>query len=576
LSMYLIKKRNQHRAVPDNDYAQIKGRHPDLANPPVYPVVLAAWIKTYPAVIKAGNAVRSVMPGFIKARLPDLTPTLENRLWQSGGKFSWAPHDFFIAVFNEAIFFAVIVLTFLLARRLFDEGVAWVSGLLLLTSDLLWRFSVSGLSTMLLLLIFTGLVWCLVYVEREAREPKFGSKGVFLFAAGAGVLIGLGALTRYSFGWLVVPVAVFFILFGGPRKAALCLLAVGLFACLMSPWVYRNMKVSGLPFGTATFAVMEGTSMFPEHRLERSLNPDFNRLHFTPFTSKLLANSRVIVQNDLPKLGGSWLTPLFLAGLLLGFRNPAIRRLRYFLIASLVMLIIVQAMGRTQLAEESPEINSENLLVLLLPLVFVYGVSLFFQMLDQMNLLFKGARFIVIGAFMLAMSLPMIFTFLPPKPSPVAYPPYYPPVIQQVSGWMKENELMMSDMPWAVAWYGHRQCVWLTLKATTTREDPDTADTFFEINDYQKPIRALYLTPQTMDARFLSQWILAGEHSWGSFILESLVLRDIPPNFPLRKAPRGFMPHQLFLSDWERWKTEPVSPTPPGTEQPGKPSKPSK
>ena len=45
----------------------------------------------------------------------------------------------------------------------------------------------------------------------------------------------------------------------------------------------------------------------------------------------------------------------------------------------------------------------------------------------------------------------------------MVYPPYFPPEIQQIAGWMKPDELMMSDVPWAVAWYGDRQCVWLSL-----------------------------------------------------------------------------------------------------------------
>ena len=42
----------------------------------------------------------------------------------------------------------------------------------------------------------------------------------------------------------------------------------------------------------------------------------------------------------------------------------AISRLRYFLLISMAVLIAVQALGKTQLSEETPEINSENLLVL--------------------------------------------------------------------------------------------------------------------------------------------------------------------------------------------------------------------
>ena len=575
LSLYLVKKRSEARfgVIPSDlhaDYAQIKGDHPDLANPPVYPLALAIWMKIYPALLHAADWVHDLLPGFLKSRIPSLRPTLDNPLWQNAGRFWWYPPDFFIVVFNEGLFLAVVVLTFLLARRLFDAGVAWLSGILLLCSEWLWRFSVSGLSTMLLMLIFIGLVWCLKLIEQEAREPKWGLRGLLLLAAFAGLLVGVGALTRYAFGWMIVPVVLFFILFGGSRKAALCLITLGVFAVVLTPWMYRNYRISGTPFGTATFAIVEGSSMFSENKLERSLEPDFTRISLGPLIYKLLGNSRRILQDDLPRVGGSWLTLLFLTGLLLGFNSPAIRRLRYFLVMCLVMMIVVQALGRTQLSEVSPDFNSENLLVLLVPMVFVYGVSLFFLLLDQIKLLFRGMRYMVIGVFAFIMCIPTVFTFLPPKTIPIVYPPYYPPAIRQVCSWMRENELMMSDIPWAVAWYGDRQCVWTTLNATLDPKDPNSKETFFDINDYLKQIRAIYLTPETMDSRFLSQWVRSGEHSWGSFILDSMLRREIPSSFPLRKAPTGFLPEQLFLTDYDRWKLEPTVQTPTSAPAPAK------
>jgi hypothetical protein len=546
-SLHLVKKRSEAKfgrvPVGDNtDYSQIRGRHPDLANPPVYPWVLAALMKVLP----------------FKWVLGPPKP-----FWSMDGRFWRYKPDFMISFFNEVLFFGVIVLTFLLARRLFDPGVAWLSGILLLGCEWLWRVSVSGLSTMLLLLIFMGLAWCMVFIEREVREPRWGLRQLLLLTAAAGLLVGLGALTRYAFGWMIVPVMVFFILFAGPRRVTLCLLALAVFVVVLSPWVYRNYRISGVPFGTATFAVVEATGAFPEHKLARALEPNFNKLDMRlgTFTYKLLNNSRQILQTDLPRLGGTWLTPMFLVGLLLGFRSPAIRRLRYFLMMTLAMLVVVQALGRTQLSEDSPEFNSENLLALLLPLIFVYAVSLFFLLLDQMKLLFREMRYVVVGLFAFLMCLPMVFAFLPPKTIPVVYPPYYPPAIQQVSGWMKENELMMSDIPWAVAWYGNRQCIWTTL---------DAQEQFFAVNDLLKPVRALYLTPQTMDSRFLTQWVRAGEHSWGSFILDSMLRREIPPTFPLRQSPSGFLPEQLFLTDWERWKPETPVQTPTAEPAPAK------
>ncbi len=540
-SIYLVKKRNlEKQGVPEAgkvaDLAQLKGMHPDLANPPVYPVVLAALMKVLPF---------------------DYTVSTTKPFWSNNGRFWRFQPDFIIALFNQFLFMAAIVLVFFLARRLFDLWVAWLSAGLLLGSELFWRFSVSGLSTMLLMVIFLGLVWCLVLLEQETRTPKWGAAGILILAGLTGAMVGLGGLTRYSFGWLIIPVLVFLVVFGGQRRIVMTLLALGVFAAVMGPWIARNYSVSGQPFGTATYAVVQNTMLYPENRLERSLEPDFSRLHLMAFWLKLNTNLRQILTSDLPKLGGSWITAFFLVGLVVGFRNPAITRLRYFLLGCGLVLVLAQALGRTQLSEESPELNSENLLVLLAPLVLVYGVSLFFLLLDQIHMPFREMRYVVIGLFSVIACLPMLFVFLPPKANPVTYPPYYPPAIQTVAGWLKEKELAMSDIPWAMAWYGQRQCVWLTLKCTPDAKDPNTHEDFFAINDYQKPINALYLTPQTMDARFLTQWIRAGEQSWGSFILESMVKKKVPDTFPLKESQAGWLPEQLVLTDWQRWRRTP-------------------
>jgi 4-amino-4-deoxy-L-arabinose transferase-like glycosyltransferase len=443
----------------------------------------------------------------------------------------------------------VVVLTFFLARKLFDVNVAWLAALLTIGCELLWRFSVSGLSTMLLMVIFLGLTWCVLRIEEMAREPQPRPNWLLGLALAAGGLTGVGALTRYAFGWTIIPVALFLFFFSGQRRVLHTLAALGVFVMVLTPWVTRNYAVSGTPFGTAGFAIVEGTGLFPRFQLERSVHPDFTHvLWFRPYVSKLTGNVRDIFANDLPKLGGSWASILFLAGLLLGFRGTAARRMRYFLLMCLGTFIVVQALGRTQLSDVSPEVNSENLMVLLAPLVFVYGVSFFFTFLDQMKLAVPQLRYVVIAVFVALSCLPVILisTLMAPKVMPVVYPPYYPPDIQNTAGWMKENELMMSDVPWAVAWYGRHQCVWLTLNAQ---------DDFFAINDYLKPVQALFLTPETMDGKFVSDLVRSGEHSWGSFIVSGVLQNQIPQGFPLRNAPTGFLPERLFLTDRERWKT---------------------
>jgi hypothetical protein len=530
LSVYLVQKRNQALSSTQPgagmDFARLKTMHPDLANPPVYPVVLAVLMKVLPFHYQVN---------------------LKSPFWSNSGSFSIYEPDFLIALFNQVLLVVVVVLTFLIAQKLFDTVAAVLSALLTIGCELLWQFSSSGLSTMLLLVIFMGLAWCILKIEELSREPQPQAQRLLGLAIAAGALAGAGALTRYSFGWVVVPVAVFLFFFSGQRRVAHVLAALAAFAIVLSPWILRNMMVSGAPFGTATFAVVETTPAYPRFQLERSLSPDFtNAKWLDAYVQKLLVNGRDILVNGVTRLVGGWAGALFLAGLLLGFRSFAARRMRYFLLMCAGALVVVQALGQTQLSVESPDVNTENLLVLLAPLIFVYGVSMFLTLLDQMKLPAPQLRYAIMGLFVAIVCLPMIFALSPPKTSPVAYPPYYPPEIQQAAGWMKEDELMMSDVPWAVAWYGQRQCIWLTL---------DAQDSFFAVNDYIKPVQALYLTPETMDGKFLTDWVRARENSWGSFIIASELQKIIPPQFPLREEPTGFWPERLFLTDRQRWKT---------------------
>jgi len=149
-SVYLMQKHN--RALHPNDvlstnavdFAEIQGLHPDLANAPVYPLVLAGLFKLQPDDWK------------VETRKP---------FWSEGGRFMRYRPEFVIALFNQMLLLVVVLLTFLVARKIFDAPAAWLAAVLVLGSDLLWKFSISGLPTVLLLVIFLGLIWCLTTVE---------------------------------------------------------------------------------------------------------------------------------------------------------------------------------------------------------------------------------------------------------------------------------------------------------------------------------------------------------------------------------------------------------------------------
>ena len=530
-SLFLMQRHNGAQASLAStnaapDLALLQSAAPDLANAPVYPVLLAGLMKVLPFQYPAD---------------------LKKSFWSNNGNFWRYQPDFFIAIANQILLLIVVVLTFFLAKNLFDASVALLSATLVLTSELLWRFSVSGLSTLLLLAIFLGLVSVLLAMERRERETPPPGSSLAGLAVAAGILVGLGALTRYAFGWTIIPVLLFILFFAGQKRFANLLLALAAFAVVLTPWIVRNETVSGTAFGTAGYAICEGTFAFPKFQLERSVHPDMTAaVWLTPVLQKLYGNLRGFMTDDLLKILGTGAGALFFAGLFMGFRNLATRRARYFLLMCLGVFIVVQALGRTELSNVTPEINSENLLVLLVPLVAVFASGFFFTLLEQMTLPLLQLRYVVIAGFALFCAAPLLFVLASSKNLPVVYPPYYPPSIQQVSAWMKPDELMMSDVPWAVAWYGDRQCAWLTL---------DAQGEFNAIHKNIKPVQALYLTPQTMDGKFVTEWMEGSERSWGSFLLKVLDDKRVPDGFPLTKSPAGFFPEQLFLTDHDRWST---------------------
>ena len=532
LSVYLVQRHN-HDIHPGEiqttkpvDFAELGGTHPDLANAPVYPTVLA---------------------GLIKVFRPSWKAETRKLFWSEGGRFMRYKMEFLIALMNQVWLLVVVGLTFIIARKLIDAPAAWLAAVLTLGVDMLWRFSVSGQSTLLLLVIYLSLIWCLIKIEEAGRADKPNVKQLFRLAVIVGGLMGVGMLTRYAFGWVIVPVVIFLVLFGGVRRPGLAVAAFLAFALVVTPWIIRNLSVSGTLLGTAGYAVVEETFVYPGTQLMQSVNPDLAAAHWLrPYFSKFMVNTRYILQDDLLRIGGSWVAVLFFAGLLLRLQNIAARRLRYFTMMCLGVWLVVQALGKTQLSAISPDINSENLLVLLTPCVVIFGVTFFLTLLHQMKSSSVQVRRIVIALMGLASCQVFIANLLPPKISPVAYPPYYPPEIQRVAGWLQPDELLMSDIPWAVAWYGRHQCVWTTL---------NTKYEFYQFNDYVKNVSGLYLTLNTLNQKLYSECLQGGADSWGNFVLKSVTANQIPPQFPLKVAPAGLV-SGIFLTDHQRWVSQ--------------------
>ncbi len=522
LSMALIM---EHRS--DRD-PLLREEHPDLANAPLYPLVLAGFMK---------------IPGLFDYTI------------ESGREAVLRRHqpEFVITLINQMFFFLALLLVWRLARRLFDSRVALITVLVLLGSDLLWSFSSSGLPTMLALLLATVLANLLHDLDAGSlREKPRGTGATVALAAFAGVVCALLAMTRYSLGALIVPVLIY-LAAAFPRRRVLLPLAAGVcFLAACSPWLIRNGQLCGNPFGVAGYDLFKETSHFTGDWLDRSLDPDVSRVSAEDLGRKVFVGAADLLQEDLPRLGGSWVAAFFLVGLFVPFVHRLRSRLRWFTVGALVALAVAQVLSRTHRSEEGL-LHAENLVVILSPLALMFGSALLVQLIDSVEFPTQAWRRYVAGGAVLVFALPLLVRLGPPRNFPIAYPPYYPPTIERVAHWFEPDELIMTDMPWAVAWYGDRQAIQLT--HTPEQE-------FLDISDWQKPIRGLYLTRLTLDQRFVADWVLNGRE-WGKFIIDILTVQRVPTGYPLRKSVevKLTLPDFLLLADRERWiEYRPITP----------------
>ncbi len=508
------------------DHEQHLMHQPDLYNPPLYPLVLAGLFRLMPPTVF------------------DLNPN--DRVF--------SPERWVILPFNQVCLMLSLLLTYLWAKQLFDHRVAVTVALLLLFSDTLWSYGVSGLPTSFLALLLLLAMYCLFLADRRRHPVDAAESGpeeasgqppavrpvpasavlLVLFSA---VLMGLCFLTRYTSAFLVLPMALYAGTIMRGRKPVLwgCVYVLVVLA-VASPWLMRNVRVSGSVLGIAQY------QLAGDEKLERSYHPDFSDAYSVHHLSgDFLRRARGLITGSLNEIGAGVLLFFFGVGLMYGFRRPDVTRLRRVVLVGLACAAFGMAFIGNPGEWVGAEVFGGNLLVLFLPLVAIYGVAFFYLLLDRIPFRIKLTRAAAIGAFALLSVAPVIFTLLPPRRGVFPYPPYVPPYTRVFAGWFGKNDVGCSDLPWAMAWYGDRRTLWL----------PTTVNDFTEIHDFVAPkgISFLLFTPYMLDQRFQSEVTKGQYKDW-----VTLVSGKIPPSFPLKAA--TILPpdnEQMIFADKVRW-----------------------
>lgn len=443
--------------------------------------------------------------------------------------------DRIIAIMGILFFLLAMTINYFTARRLFDHKLAVIGVALVLVSDIFWKYSTSGLPQTLLLFIFSGIVFLLVRaIAAQSEGRPYG-----LLLGLIGFLFGLLILTHGLTIWILLGAVVFIGFAFKPRGiAGVAVLAIALL--VYSPWVVRNVQVTGTPFGVAIFSQFDEVRQ-SEAGWMRQNDASLKGVGITWFRGKV--TKEIISQSGqlFALLGYSVAAPIFFLALLHRFKRKETADLRWAILSMWLFAFVGMAFA----GQSSEAIAPNQLHLLFVPTFVCYGMAFLLILWGRMEVNFPYARPAFITVVFLATSVQLILALLPRgNASRLAWPPYAPPIIAVLGKWMQPNEIIASDMPYAVAWYADRKSLWL----------PKTVEDFNTLNDYnqlQMPISGVYLTPVTSHLGVFPD-IATGEYkSWAGLILRNAASLD---RFPLKAfVPLPINGESIFYSDRDRW-----------------------
>lgn len=455
--------------------------------------------------------------------------------WQMSPRDMIYAGDRAIAFVSILTFVAAVIVLFFVARRLFDTALATLAVLLVLATDLMWQFSLSGLGHMLALLLFLLTTWFIVTaMEYQEETQKHRASAWRHLVIGFG--FGLMTLSHYLTCWLFIGYILFAFLYFRPRWQPL--LSIMAFGVTLAPWILHNLGATGLPFGLAIYPVVN-SPMFS------SLSPDFSDLFFG-FRTKLSAGVFSQMGDLFAFLGMNLAAGAFFVALLHPFKRRQTAMFKWCILLMWVAAVI----GMAAYGPVDGVISNNQLHVLFIPLMACFGLALLTVLWNRLGFQLGIMKVVFAVGIVILVSLPLLLTLFAGQKRGVQWPPYVPPYIAIFNEWFTPEEAIASDIPWGVAWYSQRKSLLL----------PDTPQTFIRMLDYNllgTPMRGLYLTPVTGDAPFLADIAMGRYRPWSGLIQRNMQLQGFPFQAVLPLPVNG---QCILFADYDRWSGRTTEP----------------
>lgn len=453
--------------------------------------------------------------------------------WQMGSNELVYPLDRVIAAVCTLFFLMAIGVNYLLISRIFDAKIAGVCAILMLFCETFWRYSLSGLPQMLMLLLFS----CGVYFVYRAVEAASEGRIAMTPAVIAGVFFTLLALTHWMTVWIALGYIIFAAIAFRPRGVVGIVILALLIVAAIGPMM-RNQSITGSPFGTAFLTLYNGLGNGSEATVMRNSDLEAEPLVLDGLISKILRTTLLQATDIVPLLAGIVVAPLFFISLLHPFKRKSIAMFRW----GILLMWITTAFGLAFFGVTTDELDPNQLHLLFAPIMTAYGIA--FVSILWSRLEFVGSTpmlrnvhhivIIIICALPLVLALPQkvkLGMVLRDRGGVPNWPPYYAPALNSkisgLKGWVDERKIVFSDQPWAVAWYADRMSIWL----------PPTADAFRKLETVatglQTPVVGILISPSSHGSGTVTE-VSERYKDFAALVLDGrALLATYPPGYTL-------------------------------------------
>lgn len=472
------------------------------------------------------------------------------RWWSFDSKSTIYRMDRVVACMGAGWFLLTLVLTHGMARRLFDAKLANFAVLALALCRPLWNMVTTGGSRALLLFLVTFACWQLLLLLRRATgDERLGMLPLLL-----GITCAAIALTHWMALWLVLGLAIACaVLLKGHRGAVVVIVLLPVLA--VGGWWTRNAMVCGDMLGASRSLATSVLSVYPESVQSRDFEKGALPVNLASLIRKVNLNLSGQVSNLYDHLLGVVPAMLFFLALLHRFRRADVNALRW----ALALIWLGGFVGMALIGLPDKEQDDNQLHLLLLPGLTVMGLAGLAVVWGRLSPGSGGVwtrhgyawLAVLIGGWPMTMGLMSdlrVGLFF--NEQLLQWPPYRPDALSQVKSMVKPDELTVSDMPWAVAWYADRASLWL----------PRSREQFTALRDMgekqQHHVAGFILSPVSTQDSTLSTLATGPYAEWTELIFRGPVASlgyDLATNVLwLREYPKGLPLGGVLMPDGRR------------------------